>query len=136
MSKNGVPYKLLTMFYVVGMIPLLLKLDISVITKFTTANSLLTKIMVCLALFALASKFGDILKRSSLKISPAQSKAVAVVGMIVLCILSYSLFMSLSMAVLGFLAVLVIAVAVYVKLWGKNAEIENDLIVDYTSEGE
>lgn len=135
-SKNGVPYKLLTMFYVVGMIPLLLKLDISVITKFTTANSLLTKIMVCLALFALASKFGDILKGSSLKISPAQSKAVAVVGMIVLCILSYSLFMSLSMAVLGFLAVLVIAVAVYVKLWGKNAEIENDLIVDYTSEGE
>jgi len=44
--------------------------------------------------------------------------------------------MSISMAVLGFLAVLVIAVAVYVKLWGKNAEIENDLIVDYTSEGE
>ena len=134
-SKHGVPYKLLTMFYVVGMIPLALKLDISVITKFTTANSLLTKIMVCLALFALASKFGDILNRSTLKISPAQSKGIAVVGMIVLCVLSYSLFMSLSMAVLGFLAVLVAAVAVYVKIWGKQVELENDLIVDYTSEG-
>lgn len=132
-SKHGVPYKLLTMFYVVGMIPLALKLDISVITKFTTANSLLTKIMVCLALFALASKFGDILSRSTLKISPAQSKGIAVVGMIVLCVLSYSLFMSLSMAVFGFLAVLVAAVAIYVKIWGKQVELENDLIVDYTS---
>lgn len=133
-SKNGVPYKLLTMFYVVGMIPLALKLDISVITKFTTANSLLTKIMVCLALFALASRFGDILKRSTLKISPVQSKAIAIVGIILLCVLSYSLFMSLSMAVLGFLVLLVIGVAVYVKIWGKNIKLENDLVIDYTSE--
>lgn len=133
-SKNGVPYKLLTMFYVVGMIPLALKLDISVITKFTTANSLLTKIMVCLALFALASKFGDILNRSTLKISPVQSKAIAIVGIILLCVLSYSLFMSLSMAVLGFLALLVLGVAVYVKIWGKNVKLENDLVIDYTSE--
>lgn len=56
--------------------------------------------------------------------------------MVVLCVLSYSLFMSLSVAVLGFLAVLVIAVVIYVKVWGNHVVIENDLIVDYTSEGE
>lgn len=133
-SKNGVPYKLLTVFYIVGMIPLALKVDISSITRFTTANSLLTKLFVCLALFALASRFGDILNRSTLKISAAQSKALAIVGMVVICVLSYSLFMSLSLAVVGFLAVLVVIVVIYVTICVKNVTIENDLVVDYTTE--
>lgn len=133
-SKNGVPYLLLTMFYIVGMIPLLLHFDISFITKFTTANFLLTKIMVCFSLFVLASKFGDILNRSTLKISASLSKGIAVVGIIVLCVLSYTLFMNLSLAVVGFLAVLAAASMIYAVVFAKKVSIENDLIVDYTSE--
>ena len=133
-SRHGVPYKLLTLFYLVGMIPLALKFDISFITKFTTANSLLTKLMVCAALFVLTAKGGDILKRSALKISAGAAKLLAVVGIIVLCVLSYSLFMNLSLMVIGFLAVLVLAVIVYVAVFAKNVKIENDLIVDYTTD--
>ncbi|WP_333650669.1 APC family permease [Lacrimispora sp.] len=135
-SKKGVPYKLLTMFYVIGMIPLLLRYDISFITKFTTANSLLTKIMVCLALFALATKFKDILSRSTLKVSVAFAKVIAVIGTIVLCILSYSLFANLSITVVGFLAVLVVVAIIYSTIFTKRISIENDLIVDYTSDQE
>lgn len=61
------PYKLLTFFYIIGMLPLLLRFDISFITRFTTANSLLAKLMACVALFALAAKYGDILQRSTLE---------------------------------------------------------------------
>lgn len=64
---KGVPYKLLTFFYIIGMLPLLLRFDISFITRFTTANSLLAKLMVCVALFALAAKYGDILQRPTLE---------------------------------------------------------------------
>ncbi|HJC48483.1 MAG TPA: APC family permease [Candidatus Lachnoclostridium pullistercoris] len=133
-SRKGIPYKLLTLFYVVGMLPLLFRFDISFITKFTTANSLLTKIMVCLALFVLSKRFSSILSRSVMKISPKAARAISVIGIIILCVLSYSLFASLSAAVVGFLAVLVIAVVIYVKTYAKNIEVENDLIIDYTTE--
>ena len=135
-SKKGVPYKLLTVFYIIGMIPLAFKLDISFITKFTTANSLLTKLLVCIALFALASKYNDILQRSAIKVSAGMAKCLAVLGSIVLCVLSYSLFTNLSMAVVAFLAVLVVIVVIYAKVFTKNIKIENDLVVDYTSSTE
>lgn len=135
-SKNGVPYKLLTAFYIIGMVPLALKLDISFITKFTTANSLLTKLLVCIALFALAAKYRDILARSAIKVSPGMTKGLAVLGGVVLCVLSYSLFANLSVAVVGFLAVLVVFTAIYTMVFTKNIKIENDLAVDYTSGNE
>lgn len=133
-SSKGAPYKLLTFFYVVGMLPLLLRFDISFITRFTTANSLLCKLMVCVALFALAATHGDILQRSTLKISASASKALAVVGIVILCVLSYSLFASLSSAVVIFLAALVAVSLVYIKVFTKNLNIENDLIVDYSTQ--
>jgi len=133
-SKNGVPYKLLSMFYVIGMLPLLARHDISFITKFTTANSLLTKLMVCLALYVLADKFGDILKRSTMKIGASLAKGLAIAGMIVLCVLSYALFMNLSGRVIGFLLVLAVGVVIYVKFFTNKVKIDNDLVVDYTTD--
>ena len=126
-SSKGVPYKLLTFFYIVGMIPLVVRLDISVITKFT-------KLLVCFALLALANKYGDILKNSTLKISPAKAKVLSIVGIVILCVLSYSLFANLSILVVGFLAVLVVISILYSKVFRKDVTLENDLIVDYSAQ--
>lgn len=132
-SQKGVPYKLLTLFYLGGMLPLILKYDISFITKFTTANSLLTKLMVCFALFVLAVKAGDILKQSTLKISPLACKIISVSGIIIICVLSYSLFLNLSFSVIAFLLILLIGVIGYILIFTKDKKIENDLLLDYTS---
>lgn len=135
-SRKGVPYKLLTFFYIIGMLPLLLRFDISFITRFTTANSLLAKLMVCVALFALAKKYGGILSRSTMKISVSAAMGLAVLGIVILCVLSYSLFLSLSAKVIVFLAALVAVSLVYVKFFNTHAVIENDLIVDYSAQKE
>ena len=74
------------------------------------------------------------LKRSSIKLSPAGAKGMAVLGMVVLCVLSSSLLLNLSVMVVGFLVALVVVVLIYVRTYAKNVEIENDLLVDYTSE--
>ena len=132
-SKQGVPVKLLTLFYLVGLIPLALGFDIAFITKFTTANSLLSKLCVCAALFVLAGKSGDVLKRSSMKISPAQARVIAVIAAVVLCVLSSSLLLNLSVSVIAFLAALVVIVLIYANTYAKKIVIENDLDVDYTS---
>ena len=127
------PVKLLTLFYLVGLIPLALGFDIAFITKFTTANSLLSKLCVCAALFVLAGKSGDVLKRSSMKISPAQARVIAVIAAVVLCVLSSSLLLNLSVSVIAFLAALVVIVLIYANTYAKKIVIENDLDVDYTS---
>lgn len=132
-SKQGVPVKLLTLFYLVGLIPLALGFDIAFITKFTTANSLLSKLCVCAALFVLAGKSGDVLKRSSMKISPAQARVIAVIAAVVLCVLSSSLLLNLSVSVIAFLVALVVIVLIYANTYAKKIVIENDLDVDYTS---
>ena len=132
-SKQGVSVKLLTLFYLVGLIPLALGFDIAFITKFTTANSLLSKLCVCAALFVLAGKSGDVLKRSSMKISPAQARVIAVIAAVVLCVLSSSLLLNLSVSVIAFLAALVVIVLIYANTYAKKIVIENDLDVDYTS---
>ena len=59
---------------------------------------------------------------------------MAVLGMVVLCVLSSSLLLNLSVMVVGFLVALVVVVLIYVRTYAKNVEIENDLLVDYTSE--
>lgn len=132
-SKQGVPVKLLTLFYLVGLIPLAMGFDIAFITKFTTANSLLSKLCVCAALFVLAGKSGDVLKRSSMKISPAQARVIAVIAAAVLCVLFSSLLLNLSVSVIAFLAALVVIVLIYANTYAKKIVIENDLDVDYTS---
>jgi APA family basic amino acid/polyamine antiporter len=127
-SKKGVPYKLLTAFYIIGMIPLALHYDISFITKFTTANSLLAKLMVCAALYVMAGKYGDALKNSAMKMSESRAKQLAVLGFVVLCVLSYTLFASLSMKVVGFLIGLLIVSLIYGKVVCADVKIKNDLI--------
>jgi len=132
-SKQGVPYKLLTFFYIVGMIPLVLRMNLSFIMKFTTANSLLSKLFVCIALFALASKHSKILEKSTMKITEKKAKAFALAGAIILCVLSFSLLLNLSYKVILFLATLVVITIIYTKVFAKNVVIENDLNVDYTT---
>lgn len=132
-SKRGVPWKLLTFFYIIGLIPLLLGYDLSFIARFTTANSLLTKLMICITLFVLARKSPEILKKSSLKFSAGAAQALSVLGMVILIVLSGSLLLNLSAATVGFLAVLVVLVILYSRTVVKDVQIENDLGVDYTT---
>lgn len=132
-SKNGVPYKLLTLFYLAGMIPLVLHHNISFITKFTTANSLLTKLFVCIALFSMAANHSEILNRSALHITAGKAKFLATFGGIVLCVLSYSLFANLSSRVVIFLVVLLVLAILYVTCFRKTVEVPNDLVMDYTT---
>lgn len=53
-------------------------------------------------------------------------------GIVILCVLSYTLFISLSGAVIAFLLALVAISLIYGKFINKTP-IENDLIVDYST---
>lgn len=127
-SKKGVPYKLLTAFYICGMIPLVMHIDLASIQKFTVANSLLSRLFVCVALFIFAKKYTKVLEGCALKITKKKAQFFAIAGFIVLVVLSGSLLLNLSAAAIGFLAVLVVAVLVYTKTYARKVVLENDLV--------
>lgn len=133
-SKNGVPYKLLTLFYIVGVLPLVTGFDLATISKFGTANSLLTKIFVCLALTRLASKYPQQLEKSALKFGRTATTVFAALSICILLVLSTSLLLNLSVYTIGFLAVVAAASFVYSKTRLKNLVIPDDLAIDYTSQ--
>lgn len=135
-SKNGVPWMILTFFYIIGMIPLVSGYSLSFIARFTTANSLLCQLLICVSLFMLVKNTPELLANSTMKISPKAAQVISVLGGLVLCVLSYSLFMSLSFKVVIFLAVLIAIVMVYSRTVIKDVVIPDDLTVDYTSESE
>lgn len=132
-SKHGVPYKLLLMFYVFGMIPLACGFDLASIQKFTVANSLLSRLFLCVALFIFAKKHKDVLENSPMKLTQKKAQVIAVLGFIVLCVLSASLLLNLSLYAALFLILLAVATIIYTKTYAKNAVIEDDLLVDYTT---
>ncbi len=127
-SKQGVPYKLLTAFYICGMIPLVMHIDLASIQKFTVANSLLSRLFVCVALFIFAKKHTKVLEGCALKMTEKKAKFFAVAGFIVLVVLSSSLLLNLSASAIGFLAALVVAVIVYTKTYARKVVLENDLV--------
>lgn len=132
-SKQGVPYKLLTIYYCFGMIPLILQFDLATIQKFTVANSQLSRLFMCVALFIFAAKHSEVLENCPLKMSKKKAQTIAVLGFIVLLVLSGSLLMNLSAYAVVFLAALVVIVMIYTRTYAKNIDLEDDLLIDYTT---
>ena len=130
-SKNGVPYKWLIFFYIVGMIPLLTGFDLATVAKFSTANSLISKICICVALTQLANKYPEQLKKSTLKFSKKGTIVLSIVGTVLLIILSTSLILNLSVYAIGFLVIAAVFSIVYNKTKVKDLVIPDDLAVDY-----
>lgn len=130
-SKNGVPYKWLTFFFLLGVIPLVTGLDLATISKFSIANSLLSKVLVCLSLTQLAVKYPKQLAQSKLHFSKTATRVLAAVSIVILLTLSASLFLDLSVYAIGFLIVCIIGTTIYNKTCIKNLVIPDDLAVDY-----
>ena len=130
-SKRGVPWKILTFWYLLGLIPLVSGVSLSFISKFTVANSLILKLLSNVCLVVLIMKFPDLMKKSPFKFSNKATMAISIVGGLVLVVLSYSLFAKLSYKVALFLIGCVIAVVVYSKTVIRNVVLPNDLDVDY-----
>ncbi len=130
-SKNGVPWKVLTFWFLLGLVPLIGGFSLSFISKFTVANSLIVKLMSNVCLVVLIKKYPQLMKKSPFKLSNKATTAVSIAGALVLVILSYSLFAKLSYKVALFMIVCVVALVIYSKTVIKNVVLPDDLNVDY-----
>lgn len=131
-SKRGVPYKILIAFFFIGLIPLLVGMDISLISKMGTAISLLSKLMFSYAFLNLPKKYPEAFARSEMKVSEGTVKILGYGSIILSAIFSASLIIELPTAAkIGFVILFAVSIA-----WANSGkldkiEIPNDLDVQY-----
>ena len=131
-SKRGVPYKILIAFFFVGLIPLLIGMDISLISKMGTAISLLSKIMFSYAFLNLPKKYPEAYARSEMKVSEGTIKLLGYGSIVLSAVFSASLIIELPTAAkIGF--VILFAVSIAYANSGKldKVPIPDDLDVNY-----
>jgi len=131
-NKRGVPYKLLTMFMLIGLIPLLMGLDISFISTMGTAISLVSTVMFSVAFLNLPKKYPEAYARSEMKLSEGTIKLLGYGSIVLSAVFSASLIIELPTAAkIGF--VILFAVSIAYANSGKldKVQIPDDLDVNY-----
>lgn len=131
-SDRGVPVRILTLFYLVGLLPILVDWNISFVSRVGTSASLLNKLLICFAFMKVVEMYPKEMGSSVFKISLEGSKILGWVAAIVTVVLSASLILSLpTWAIVSFCAILGCAILYANFCLGKVA-IPNDLAVNYT----
>ena len=132
-NKRGVPYKLLTMFLFIGLIPLLMGLDISFISTMGTAISLVSTVMFSVAFLNLPKKYPEAYSRSTLKVSDTMLKVFGWGSVVLNLVFSFSLVLELPMtAVIAFLVVMAVSILYALKSKRLDAiTIPDDLDIQY-----
>ena len=135
-TERGVAWKILTIFYVLGMLPILTGFDLGFISKLSTSVSLLQKVLVLASLWFLAQRYPRSVGKTKLPIPVSFYRPWSVIGAVTAVVLASSLLASMPMqSVVLLLAVLAIS-WVYACVGLKNTEIPQDLDVDYIGKTE
>jgi len=133
-SSKGVPYIILTAFFFIGLIPLLLGININIISKAGTAIGLVSQIIYCYAFLFFPDKYPKEYANSSFKVSRSGIKALGWGSMLINIVFSTSLILGLPMPAIILFAVVFISAFIYANSGALNkVEIPDDLAVDYTT---
>lgn len=130
-TERGAAWKILTVFYVLGMGPILTGFDLGFISKLSTSVSLLQKVLVLASLWFLASKYPQCAGRTKLKIPVSLYKPWSVFGAVTAVVLASSLLASMPKQSVTLLLGLLAVSWVYACAGLKKKEIPQDLDVDY-----
>ncbi len=135
-TERGVAWKILTIFYVLGMLPILTGFDLGFISKLSTSVSLLQKVLVLASLWFLGQRYPKSVSKTKLPIPVSFYRPWSVVGAVTAVVLASSLLASMPMqSVVLLLAVLAIS-WIYACVGLKHTEIPQDLDVDYIGKTE
>lgn len=135
-SSKGVPARILTVFFIVGIVPIVTGLDITIVSKMGTAVSLFNKLVLCFAFMKLVDLYPKAVEQSVIKVSSGQAKGIGIFTMLLNAILSASLFLNLPpAAIIAFAVVVLLAVIIANSGALKKVELPADLMVDYSLAG-
>lgn len=135
-TKRGVAWKILAVFYVLGMAPILTGFDIGFISKLSTSVSLLQKVMVLASMWFLIVKYPHLVKKTKIKVPASMYRPWAVVGAITAVVLAVSLLASMPRNSVILLLIVLAASWIYANVGLRKTQIPQDLDVDYIGDSQ
>ncbi|MFC4802271.1 APC family permease [Neobacillus sp. GCM10023253] len=119
-KKFGTPHWLLTLFYVIGVIPIVTGLSLGIISALGTGVLLLANMIPVFAATKLPKKHPELYQAAPFKLSPMVLNTVVYIGIALLFFQGYLLMSSLSMPIIIGTIVYLVAAAAYVMIVGKK----------------
>lgn len=126
-KKYGTPHWLLTIFYIIGVIPIITGMPLAIIASLGTGVFLLANIIPIIAATKLPKKYPERYKAAPFKIPPKTLNVVVYIGVALLLFQGYLLISSLSYKIIiGAIAYMVVS-ALYVIIVGKKRKFNKNL---------
>lgn len=122
-EKYGTPHWLLTIFYIVGALPIITGLSLEFVSMLGTGLILFTNIIPVIASTQLPKKYPDLYQKSRFKISPRGLKVLAIIATLFLGIQGYFLLSDLPRNVLIIVALYIIIAYLYCYIAGNKKDI-------------
>lgn len=119
-KRFGTPHWLLTLFYIIGVIPIVTGLSLGLISALGTGVLLLANIIPVFAATKLPKKYPELYKRAPFKLPPATLNIIVYIGIALLFFQGYLLLSSLSYKIIIGAVVYMAATATYVIVVGNN----------------
>jgi APA family basic amino acid/polyamine antiporter len=119
-DKFGTPHWLLTLFYIIGIIPILTGLPLAVISALGTGVLLLANIIPVLAATKLPKKYPEAYKKAPFKLPPKVLNVTVMIGVALLLFQGYLLISSLSYKLIIGTVAYIFAGVLYVTVVGNN----------------
>ena len=128
-ERFGTPHWLLTVFYIVGLIPIITGLSLGTISALGTGVFLLANIIPIVAAIQLPKKYPDAYRNAPFKLPPTALKISVGIAVLLLFVQGYFLLTSLSIKYLIGTLIYMAAAALYVIIVGNSQKIrvKNDL---------
>ena len=132
-NKYGTPYILLTIFWLIGIVPILLGMDIQLLSRLSSGLTLASLIIPGLGILSLPKKYPEQWKASKFYMSETMLKICLVFSDSILLYFIYRNFKSYPPAVLLTVAGLFIAAFIFIFTYGKKIIADNHLEGKYDS---
>lgn len=126
-KKFGTPHWLLTVFYVVGLIPILTGLSLETISALGTGVLLVANVIPIIASSQLPKKYPELYMKAPFKLSKTALNIVVVLAVILLAVQGYLLLSSLSYKFMIGAGIYMVAAALYVIIFGNRLNIKKNL---------
>ncbi|REB08760.1 amino acid permease [Sporosarcina sp. BI001-red] len=113
-KKYGTPHRLLTLFYIIGVIPILGGVSLDTISKLGLGVLLFAAIIPVIAVTQLPKKYPELYAKSKFKLPPKVLMAVVVVSILLLAFQSTLMIMTLPVKIMLGAILYMIAAGIYV----------------------
>lgn len=126
-NKHGVPYRLLTIFWIIGIVPILFKLDISLLSRLSSGLTLASLVIPGLGILTLPKKYPEQWKNSRFYMSDIKLRTLLIGCELLLTLFIYRNFVSYPAGVLIAVLGLFTAAAIFIGVYGSRIIEKNRL---------